>query len=53
MDNFLSDYNYRVNLGLDVFVIAGLGAITLTLLTVSSQAIKAALANPVKNIKTE
>ena len=53
MDNFLSDYNYRVNLGLDVFFIAGLGAIVLTLLTVSSQAIKAALSNPVKNIKTE
>ena len=53
MYNWLQDYPYRVNLEWWVFVVAGIGSVTIALLTVSFQAIKAATANPVKNLRTE
>jgi len=53
MYKWLQDYPYRVNIEWWVFVIAGLAAVTIALLTVSFQAIKAATANPVKNLRTE
>lgn len=53
MSNWLRDFAYRINIGWAVFFIAGALAICIALLTVSFQAIKAAMANPVKSIRTE
>jgi putative ABC transport system permease protein len=53
MHNWLQKYDYRTDISWKVFVIAGVGAMIITLLTVSFQAIKAAIANPVKSLRTE
>ncbi len=53
MQDWLQDYDYRISIGWWVFAQAGLGAILISLLTVSFQAIKAAIANPVKSLRTE
>jgi putative ABC transport system permease protein len=53
MHNWLQNYQYRTNLSWWIFAAAGLGALMITLLTVSFQSIKAALANPVKSLRTE
>ena len=53
MNNWLQDFAYRVQINWWVFLVAGLAAIVIALITVSFQAIKAALANPVKNLRTE
>jgi putative ABC transport system permease protein len=50
---WLQGFAYKIPLSWWMFAIAGLMAIFITLFTVSSQAIKAALANPVKSLKTE
>ena len=53
MHNWLQNYQYRTNLSWWVFGATGLGALMITLLTVSFQSIKAAVANPVKCLRTE
>jgi ABC-type antimicrobial peptide transport system permease subunit len=53
MYKWLQDFPYRVHIEWWVFVIAGIAAVTIALFTVSFQAIKAATANPVKNLRTE
>jgi predicted permease len=53
MQNWLQDFTYRIDISLWVFLVAGLIALMITLLTVSFQAIKAAIANPVKSLRTE
>jgi putative ABC transport system permease protein len=53
MHAWLQDFAYRVNIGYWVFIIAGLLAIVIALATISFQAIKAAIANPVKSLRTE
>jgi len=53
MHKWLLDFAYRINIGWWVFVAAGLVAIAIALITVSFQAIKAAIANPVKSLRTE
>jgi len=53
MHNWLQDYQYRAPLSWWIFASAGVGALIITLLTVSFQAIKAAIANPVKSLRTE
>jgi putative ABC transport system permease protein len=53
MNKWLEGYDYRVNISLWIFLVAGLLAICIALLTVSYQAIKAAIANQVKNLRTE
>ena len=53
MNNWLNQFDYRTDISLWVFLIASIGAILLTLITVSFQAIKAAIANPVKSLRTE
>ena len=53
MHNWLQDYRYRVALSWWIFATAGACALVITLLTVSFQAIKAAIANPVKSLRTE
>jgi putative ABC transport system permease protein len=52
-NKWLQEYAYHINVGWWVFVIAGLVAILLALVTVSYQAIKAAIVNPVKSLRTE
>ncbi len=53
MYNWLQDYQYRTDLSWWIFAAAGAGALVITLLTVSFQAIKAAIANPVQSLRTE
>jgi len=53
LHGWLQQYDYRISIGPGVFVLAAAAAVLITLLTVSFQAIKAALANPVKSIRTE
>jgi putative ABC transport system permease protein len=53
MNNWLQDFTYRISIGWVVFVMAGLTVMTIALLTVSFQAIKAALTNPVKALRSE
>ena len=53
MHNWLQNYEYRTKLSWWIFAAAGVGALLITLLTVSFQSIKAAIANPVKSLRTE
>ena len=53
MDNWLQDFEYRIKISWWIFAIGGLLAILIAFLTVSYQAIKAALMNPVKSLKSE
>ena len=53
MHRWLQDFAYRININWWVFAVAGLAALCIALLTISVQAIKAALANPVKSLRTE
>jgi putative ABC transport system permease protein len=53
MNKWLQSFAYRINIGWWIFVVAGLAAIFIALATVSFQAIKAAIANPVKSLRTE
>lgn len=53
LDNWLTNYDYRIEISWQVFVLAALAALVITLLTVSFQAIKAAIANPVNSLRTE
>ena len=53
MSKWLAGYNYHINISWWIFFAAGLLAILIALFTVSFQAIKAAIANPVKSLRTE
>jgi ABC-type antimicrobial peptide transport system permease subunit len=53
MSNWLQDYQYRANLSWWIFAAAAAAALFITLATVSYQAIKAAVANPVASLRTE
>jgi len=53
MHSWLQNYQYRTELSWWIFAVAGLSALVITLLTVSFQSIRAALANPVKSLRTE
>ncbi|WP_295666868.1 ABC transporter permease [uncultured Mucilaginibacter sp.] len=53
MQSWLRNYTYRSGLAWWIFAVTGAGAVLITLLTVSYQSIKAAMANPVKSLKTE
>ena len=53
MQNWLQNYQYRAEMSWWIFVATGLLALLITLLTVSFQAFKDALVNPVKSLKTE
>ncbi len=53
MNRWLQDFAYRVHIGWWVFVLAGGMALLIALLTVSTQAIRAALANPVESLRYE
>jgi len=53
MQDWLQDYAYRIEINWWVFLIAGMVALLIAVLTVSFQAIKAAIANPADSLKTE
>src|SRR5207244_824685 len=53
MNKWLQDFAYRINIGWLVFFIVGLSAVLLALVTIGFQAIKAAIVNPVKSLRTE
>ena len=53
LNSWLQQYDYRTTISVSVFIVSGLGALIITLITVSFQAIKAAIANPVKSLRTE
>jgi len=53
MNNYLSSFAYRINIGWEIFAITAILTIAITILTVSYQSIKAALANPVDSLRDE
>jgi ABC-type antimicrobial peptide transport system permease subunit len=53
MNSWLQDFAYRINISWTVFAIAGVLAIFITFVTVAFQAIKAAISNPIKSLRTE
>lgn len=53
MKSWLQNFEYRISINPWVFVLAGVAALLIALMTVSFQAIKAAIANPVKSLRTE
>jgi predicted permease len=53
MNQWLHGFAYRVEIGLEVFLITGTSVVLITLITISTQAIRAALANPVSSLRSE
>lgn len=53
MHHWLQDFAYRITIGWEVFAAAGVVAVGIALVTVSFQAVRAALANPVKSLRSE
>ena len=53
MHQWLLQFDYRTNLSWWLFASAGVGAIAITLITVSFQSVRVAMANPVKSLRSE
>jgi putative ABC transport system permease protein len=53
MHRWLQDYAYRISIGWEVFALAGILAVGIALLSVGLQALRAALANPVRSLRSE
>jgi len=53
MNKWLDHFAYRVSIGWWIFLKSGLLAVIVTLATISYQAVKAAIANPTKSLKTD
>ncbi len=53
LNKWLQDFAYRIDISWWVFILAGITAMVIALLTVSFQAIRAAVSNPVKSLRTE
>jgi putative ABC transport system permease protein len=53
MNKWLQDFAYRISIGWQVFLITGVVVLMIALVTISFQAIKAAITNPVKSLRTE
>lgn len=53
MHKWLDDFAYRINIPVWIFIVSGFVAAIIAFLTISFQAVKAATANPVKNLRTE
>jgi putative ABC transport system permease protein len=53
MNNWLQTFAYRIQIGASVFLAAGLAVLGITLLTIFYQSVKAAIANPVKSLRSE
>ena len=53
MNGWLQNYDYKMEISWEVFLVASIGALVITIVTVSFQAIKAAMMNPVKSLRSE
>ncbi|UII27576.1 ABC transporter permease [Fulvivirga maritima] len=53
MNNWLQNYQYRTNLSFWIFLVAAIGAMVITLITISYHSLKAAMSNPIKSLKSE
>ena len=53
MNKWLQNFVYKIDINAAVFLVAGIATIVIALVTVSFQSIKAAIANPVKSLRTE
>lgn len=53
MQQWLQDYAYRIHVGPGVFILSGITVLLIAILTISSQAIKSALSDPVKSLRSE
>ncbi len=53
MERWLSNFAYRIDVGIWIFIVAGIIALAIAWLTVGYQSIRAALANPVESLKDE
>jgi ABC-type lipoprotein release transport system permease subunit len=53
LNGWLQKYDYRITIGPGVFILSALAALAITMVTISFQAIKAAVANPVKSLRSE
>jgi putative ABC transport system permease protein len=53
MNKWLQNFAYRVDIGVTVFVTAAIISVVIALAAISFQSIKAAIANPVKSLRTE
>ncbi|MCP4726781.1 MAG: FtsX-like permease family protein [bacterium] len=53
MNRWLGDFAFRIDLGIEIFVLAGAGTLVIAILTVSFQAVKAAIADPVDSLRYE
>ncbi|WP_206197708.1 ABC transporter permease [Terrimonas sp.] len=53
MNKWLEDYVYRIKITWDVFAIAGIAVLSIALLTICWQAVKAAVINPIKSLRSE
>jgi putative ABC transport system permease protein len=53
MHNWLQNYQYRIEISLWIFIAAGMAALVIALITISFQAIRAAVANPVRSLRSE
>ena len=53
MDRWLQDFAYRIHISIWIFLLAAFAALVITVFTISFQAIRAALANPVKSLRSE
>ncbi|WP_221628824.1 ABC transporter permease, partial [Elizabethkingia anophelis] len=53
MNKYLSSYTYRTNISWEIFAFTAVLALLITILTVSYQSIKAAIANPVDSLRDE
>jgi len=53
MNRWLADFAYRIQISWWIFALAGVAGLLIALLTISFQALKAALANPVKSLRSE
>src|SRR4030095_15668210 len=53
MNQWLSGFAYRIDIGINVFLIAGLTALVISWITVSYQSIKAAIVNPIRSLRSE
>jgi putative ABC transport system permease protein len=53
MHNWLLNYQYRIEIGWWIFLAAGISAMLIALITISFQSVKAAIANPVRSLRSE
>lgn len=53
MDRWLSDFEYSIDMGVGIFIVAGLLSVGIALMTISYQAFKAAVSNPVDSLRVE